>query len=127
MDEDGILLKKTRNKPMQTLVEGNVVNHIKLGEPIGTEDEERFKETVALIKAMSKADLYFVKVDMSTRRKVRAYIYDTLLVRSDYDSLMTNLKNGRLHQVVEKLFEEDIRRGTITFNEDGSASFMPIF
>ena len=126
MDEDGILLKKTRNKPRQTLVEGNVVNRIKLGEPLGTEDEKRFRETIALIKAMTKADMYFVRVDMSTRRKVRAYIYDTLLVRTDYDSLMTSLKNGRLHQVVEKLFEDGIKRGTITFNEDGSASFMPI-
>ena len=127
MDEDGILLKKTRNKPRQTLVEGNVVNRIKLGEPLGTEDEKKFRETVALIKAMTKADMYFVRVDMSTRRKVRAYIYDTLLVRTDYDSLMTSLKNGRLHQVVEKLFDDGIKRGTITFNEDGSASFMPIF
>ena len=126
MDEEGILLKKTRNKPRQTMVEGNVVNRIKLGEPLGTEDETRFKETVALIKATSKADLYFVRIDMSTRRKVRAYIYDTLLVRTDYDSLMTNLKNGKLHQVVEKLFADGIKRGTITFNEDGSASFMPI-
>lgn len=126
MDEDGILLKKTRNKPNQTMVEGNVVNRIKLGEPLGTEDERLFRETVDLIKATSKADLYFVRIDMSSRNKVRAYIYDTLLVRTDYDSLMTNLKNGRLHQIVEKLFDDGIRRGTITFNEDGSASFMPI-
>ena len=126
MDEDGILLRKTRNKPNQTMVEGNVVNRIKLGEPLGTEDEKMFRETVKLIKATSKADLYFVRIDMSTRSKVRAYIYDTLLVRTDYDSLMTNLKNGRLHQIVEKLFDDGIRRGTITFNEDGTASFMPI-
>lgn len=126
MDEDGVLLKKTRNQPRQTMVEGNVVNRIKLGEPLGTEDEQRFRETVDLIKAASKSDLYFVRIDMSSREKVRAYIYDTLLVRTDYDSLMTNLKNGRLHQIVEKLFDEGIKRGTITFNEDGSASFMPI-
>ena len=126
MDEDGILLKKTRNVPKTTLVEGNVVNHIKLGEPLGTEDPVRFNETVALIKATSKADLYFVRIDMSTRRKVRAYIYDTLLVRTDYDTLMTNLKNGRLHRVVEKLFADGVKRGTITFAEDGTASFMPI-
>lgn len=126
MDEDGVLLKKTRNQPNLTMVEGNVVNRIKLGEPLGTEDEQRFRETVDLIKATSKADLYFVRIDMSARNKVRAYIYDTLLVRTDYDSLITNLDNGRLHQIVEKLFEDGIKRGTITFNEDGSASFMPI-
>ena len=126
MDEDGILLKKTRNVPKTTLVEGNVVNRIKLGEKIGTEDEALLDDTIALIKATSKADLYFVKVDLTTRRKVRAYIYDTLFVRTDYDTLMTNLKNGRLHMVVEKLFEDGVKRGTITFTEDGTASFMPV-
>ena len=126
MDEEGILLRKTRNRPDLTMVEGNVVNRIRLGEPLGTEDEKLFQETVDLIKATSKADLYFVRIDMTVRSKVRAYIYDTMLVRTDYDSLMTNLKNGRLHQIVEKLFDDGIRRGTITFNEDGSASFMPI-
>lgn len=126
LDEDGILLKKTRNVPKVTLVEGNVVNRIKLGEVIGTEDDERLTDTLSLIKAASKADMYFVRVDMSTRRMVRAYIYDTLLVRTDYDTLMTNLNNGRLHLVVSRLFEDGIRRGTITFAEDGTASFMPI-
>ena len=126
LDEDGILLKKTRNVPKVTLVEGNVVNRIKLGEVIGTEDNERLMDTLSLIKAASKADMYFVRVDMSTRRMVRAYIYDTLLVRTDYDTLMTNLNNGRLHLVVSRLFEDGIRRGTITFAEDGTASFMPI-
>jgi UDP-N-acetylglucosamine--N-acetylmuramyl-(pentapeptide) pyrophosphoryl-undecaprenol N-acetylglucosamine transferase len=126
LDEDGILLKKTRNVPKVTLVEGNVVNRIKLGEVIGTEDNERLTDTLSLIKAASKADMYFVRVDMSTRRMVRAYIYDTLLVRTDYDTLMTNLNNGRLHLVVSRLFEDGIRRGTITFAEDGTASFMPI-
>jgi len=126
LDDDGILLKKTRNVPKVTLVEGNVVNRIKLGEVIGTEDDERLSDTLSLIKAASRADMYFVRVDMSTRRMVRAYIYDTLMVRTDYDTLMTNLNNGRLHLVVSRLFEDGIRRGTITFAEDGTASFMPI-
>jgi hypothetical protein len=37
------------------------------------------------------------------------------------------MENGKLHLVMEKLFEEGVERGTITFLEDGSASFMPIF
>jgi hypothetical protein len=48
-------------------------------------------------------------------------------VKTDYDALMTNMENGRLHLVMEKLYEDGIERGTITFGEDGSASFMPIF
>ncbi len=126
MDGEGILLKKTRNLPQTTLVEGLIVNKIKLGEKIGTEDREKTDKAIDLIKSTSSADLYFVKLDVSNMKRVKAYIYDNLLVRADYDTLMTNINNGHLHQVVEKLFKDGIKRGTITFEEDGSASFMPI-
>ena len=125
MDGEGILLKKTRNTPKTTLIEGIVVNKIKLGEKVGTENGDRLDKALALIKATTAADLYFVKIDMEKESKIKAYIYDTLTVKTDYDTLMANLENGRLHLVVEKLFSEGIERGTITFEEDGSASFMP--
>ena len=127
MDEDGILLRKTRNVPMTTIIQGVVVSKIKLGEQIGTENGKLLDRTIGLIKKMISSDLYFVRVDMSKEKTVSAYIYDTLVVKADYDTLMTNMENGRLHLVVEKLFEDNIERGTITFEEDGSASFMPIF
>ena len=125
MDGEGILLKKTRNVPKTTLIEGIVINKIKLGEKVGAENGDRLDKALELIKATSDADLYFVKIDMEKESKIKAYIYETLAVKTDYDTLMTNLENGRLHLVVEKLFSEGIERGTITFEEDGSASFMP--
>lgn len=125
MDGEGILLKKTRNIPKTTLVEGIVVNKIKLGEKVGAENGDCLDKALELIRATSDADLYFVKIDMEKESKIKAYIYETLTVKTDYDTLMTNLENGRLHLVVEKLFSEGIERGTITFEEDGSASFMP--
>ena len=127
MDEDGILLKKTRNKPKTTIVQGLVVSKIKLGEKIGTENNTRMDMALDLIKMMIKSDLYFVKIDISNVKNVEAYIYNTLIVKTDYDTLMANMENGKLHLVVEQLFKDGIERGTITFNEDGSASFMPIF
>ena len=125
MDEDGILLKKTRNAPKTTLIEGIIVNKIKLGEQIGAEDSGRLDRSIDLIHGMIAGDLYFVKVDMSNEKKVKAYIYDTLAVKTDYDTLMTNMENGRLHLVLEKIFEDGIERGTITFDADGTASFQP--
>ncbi len=127
MDEDGILLKKTRNKPKTTIIQGVVVSKIKLGERIGTENSRRMDSVLEIIKMMIKSDLYYVKLDISNEKEVKAYIYDTLVVKTDYDTLMTNMENGKLHLVMEKLFEDGIERGTITFLEDGSASFMPIF
>ncbi len=127
MDEDGIVLKKTRNKPKTTLIKGIVVSKIKLGEKIGTEKAKKMDQVIELVKMMTASDLYFVKIDVSDDKTVEAYIYDTLVVKTDYDTLMTNMENGRLHLVVEKLVDDDIERGTITFEEDGSASFIPRF
>ncbi len=127
MDEDGILLRKTRNKPKITVVQGVIVSKIKLGEKIGADNEEIMDKALDLIKTMISSDLYFVKADISDEKKTEAFIYDTLVVKTDYDTLMTNMENGRLHLVVEKLFDDGIERGTITFGEDGSASFMPTF
>ena len=127
MDEDGILLKKTRNKPKTTIIKGIVVSRIKLGEKIGTENDKRMDDALDLIKMMIDSDLYYVSIDISNGKTINAYIYDTLVVKADYDTLMTNMENGRLHLVVEKLFEDGIERGTITFREDGTASFVPTF
>ncbi len=127
MDEEGILLRKTRNKPKVTLIEGVVVSKIKLGEKIGTEKSKRLDDALELIRTMIKSDMFFVKIDISDDKNVKAYIYDTLVVKTNHDTLITNLENGRLHMVVEKLFEDGIKRGTITFEEDGAISFMPVF
>lgn len=127
MDGEGILLKKTRNEPKTTIIEGIVVSKIKLGEKIGTEDKKRTEKVIDLIKKTAEADLYFVKVDISDEDKVKAYIYDNMVVKTDYETLMANIENGRLHRVLEELIPKGVERGTITFEEDGSASFMPTF
>ena len=127
MDETGILLRKTNTTPMITMLEGVVVSKIKLGEKIGTTDGKKMDRALKLVKSTSKADLYFVRIDMNVEEKVNAYVYDNLVVKTDYDTLLENIENGRLHRVLEKLFSDGIQRGTISFEEDGSASFMPIF
>jgi trk system potassium uptake protein TrkA len=66
-----------------------------------------------------------VELDISSEKRVKAYVYDKLAVKTDYDMLLSNIENGRLHLVLEKLFEDGIERGTITFEEDGTASFQP--
>jgi len=127
MDEDGILLRKTRNKPKTTIIEGIVVSKIKLGEKIGAENGKRMDRAIDIIQTMIKSDLFFVKDDMSKKKSVKAYIYDTLVVKTDYDTLMAHMEDGKLHIVMEKLLKEGIKRGTISFLEDGSASFVPTF
>ncbi|MBR2539584.1 MAG: FtsQ-type POTRA domain-containing protein [Mogibacterium sp.] len=125
MDDEGMLLKKSRTQPKITVVTGLVVNKIKLGEKIGTQDKKLLQKTLNVIKSMKESDLYFVSLDMGEDDAVTAYIYDTLIVRGTTEELITNLENGRLHKVVEQLFSKKIRRGTISFGEDGTISFEP--
>ena len=127
LDREGILLQKSHSKPKLTLIEGNIITRIKLGEQLGTKNEEIINKSVSLIQMMEDSDLYYVKVDMSDLSNVKAYVYDTLIVKGDYDTLMKNMENGKLHQVLDKLFEDSIKRGTITFPDDETASFMPVF
>ncbi len=128
MDDEGILLKKTRTEPKITMVLGLVVSKMQLGQTIGTENQYMFSKLLKLIRTMKAADLYFVTIDMSAYqddKSVTAYIYDKLMIKADYDVLVENLDNGRLHKIVEKLFEDEVQRGTIYFTDDGSPSFEP--
>ena len=127
LDREGILLQKSHSKPKLTLIEGNIITKIKLGEALGTKNEEMIDKSVKLIQMMEQSDLYYVKVDMSDLSNIKAYVYDTLIVKTDYDTLMKNMENGKLHKVLDKLFEDSIKRGTITFLDDETASFMPTF
>ena len=127
LDREGILLQKSRTKPKLTIIEGNIIKKIKLSQQLGTTDETQMRKTIDLVQAMSDNDLYFVKIDMTDKYSIKAYVYDTLIVKNDYETLVENIKNGKLHLVLDKLFSESIKRGTITFNEDGTSTFMPGF
>jgi cell division protein FtsQ len=125
LDSDGVLLKKTRTEPQLTVVSGMVVNKIKLGEVIGTTDPGMFNNTMRILRAMEDGDMYFIRIEMGEEKSVRAYIYESFLVKGTCDTLVENLENGHLHMIVEKLFDDDITRGSIILNEDGTASFQP--
>ena len=127
LDNEGILLQKSPTKPKLTIVEGNIIKKIKLGQALETEDSDLMSKSTAIIRAMGESDLYFVKLDMKDKYSIKAYVYNSLIVKNDYDLLIENMKNGKLHQVLDKLFSESIKRGTITFNEDGTSTYMPGF
>ncbi|HHW95129.1 MAG TPA: FtsQ-type POTRA domain-containing protein [Mogibacterium sp.] len=124
IDKDGILLKKTPQKPKLTLVKGIIVKKIELGETIEVKDETILKQTLTVLDKMIKGDLYFVKLEMSDQI-IKAYIYDSLIVKATFKQLTEALEKNRLHAILERLFDERIKRGTITFTDDGFASYEP--
>lgn len=124
IDKEGILLRKTKTQPKNTLVEGQVVKKIELGETIGVEDKELLDQTIKILTTMKEKDLYFVNLDMSDMY-IKAYVYDTLLCKGTYKQMISAMEEDKLHKVLEKLFEDNISRGTITFSDEGYASFIP--
>ena len=125
IDKNGVLLRKTQTEPKLTLVQGVVVKKIKLGEKLVTKDEELFDQTLDLLKLMTNGDLYFIKLDMSGMY-VNAYIFESLVCKGTYKQLQDGIKEGKIHKVLEELFAQNIKRGTITLSDEGFVSYMPI-
>lgn len=124
IDSEGVLLRKTRTEPKITIIEGIKVSKIKLGEKIEATDSRVLSNSLSILNAMIKGDLYFTRLKM-TDLYVNAYIYEALLVKGTEETIVDAIDSGRLHKVVEDLFSKNIKRGTITITEEGYASFVP--
>ncbi|MDD5824257.1 MAG: FtsQ-type POTRA domain-containing protein [Firmicutes bacterium] len=124
IDGKGILIKKTPTQPKITLVSGLKVSKIKLGEKVEIEDEELFEQTLSLLNSMGPNDLYFIKLQMS-KNKINAYVFNSLVCKGTYEQLYDGMNKGRIHTILVTLFEKKIERGTITFSNDGYASYQP--
>ena len=124
IDGEGILLRKTKTRPKLTEIEGLIVRKIQPGEMIGVKDEELLGQTLSILKGMKAGDLYFVRLDMR-EMYIKAYVFESLICKGTYKQLNTFITNGRLHRVLDKLLEDNVSRGMITFSNEGYASFVP--
>ena len=124
IDNKGTLLRITKTKPKLTIVTGFKVKKVKLGETVGGNSPELFKDLLSLLKSMEAGDVYFTKINI-TELFITANVYDSLVVKSKYKDLKDNIDKGRLHKVLDELFKRNIKRGTITISSDGYASFTP--
>lgn len=124
IDSNGFLLRKTRTEPKLTLINGLTIKKIKLGEKIKLTDSTKYDRLITLLSHMKSSDLYFTMLDMSTMY-IKAYIYTNLSAVGTFAELDDAITSGHLHKVLEKLFEENITRGTIRLSDEGYASFEP--
>lgn len=124
IDDTGYLLRKTRTVPKVTVIQGIKISKIEVGTEIGVKDEVLLEQTLDVLKAMRDHDLYFIDLDMS-KMYIKANIYENLICKGTYQQMLDALNKDRLHKVLDKLFKQGIRRGTITFSDEGYASFLP--
>jgi cell division protein FtsQ len=124
IDKDGILLRKTETEPQLTIINGIKIKKMDLGEPIAAADKKTFSRSMKLLNAMEDGDLYFKEISVSGNR-VKANVYDALVVYGKYSDVMSAIKENRLQTVLEELFNRNIKRGTISITSDGYASFTP--
>ncbi len=124
LDKNGVLLRKTTTKPKITIVSGLKVKNIQLGEKLETTDNVIFENMLKIVNTMIEKDLYFTKLEMSDLY-IKAYVLDNLLCEGTNSQLISAMETGKLHTILETLFEKSIKRGTISISDDGYASYQP--
>ena len=97
-----------------------------MGEAIGAEETSTLETTLKMLSTMKEGDIYFKKIDVS-RVVIKAYIYDTLIVKGTPKQMMKAIDSGNLQKVVNNLFNNDTTRGTINLGDHNYMSFSPGF
>ncbi len=124
IDDEGVVLRKTDILPELTILTGLTISKMNIGENLQAEENDTLGMTLRMIDVMYEGDIYFKKIDVS-KVIVRAYIYDTLIVKGTPAEIMKAIENGQLQRVVADLFKEGIDHGTIKMGADQYMSFSP--
>lgn len=124
IDESGTVLRKTDVNPKLTLLRGLTISKLTVGEKVDAEEAVALKNTLAMLSAMKDGDLFFKKIVIS-KAVIKAYIYDTLLCRGTPKQMLSAIKSGDLSKVINKLFQNDTTRGTVSLGDNNYASFSP--
>lgn len=124
IDGSGIVLRKTGTEPKVTIIRGLTVSKLTLGEPLEVEEKVLLRQTLEMLSSMEAGDLYFKKVEISTRQ-VRAHVYDHLICQGTPENLTAAIRAGQLQLVIQELFDREIERGTIKVSGEDYISFTP--
>lgn len=126
IDEEGRVLRIARTDPKLTTLSGLTLSRIRIGKTVRAEEKETLKETLEMVSTMSRGDLYFKKIKVQ-KRTIRAYVYDTLIVKGTPEQMKKAIDSGNLQKVINKLYQNKTKRGTISLGEHNYISFSPSF
>lgn len=124
IDDEGVILRRTDVDPRVTVITGLTISKMDVGEPIEAEEKETLGVTLRMLQTMQNGDIYFKKIDVS-RVVIKAYIYDTLLVKGTATEVSAGVEAGNIQIIVSDLFSKSITRGTIKMGPSGTYSFTP--
>ncbi len=126
IDVNGLVLRTAETDPKLTLLSGFTLSRIKEGKKIKAKEKDMLSETLSMVSIMDKGDLYFKRIKVD-KTYIRAYIYDTLLVKGTPEQMKRSIERGDLQKVVNKLYKDKIKRGTINLGEHDYISFSPAY
>ena len=126
IDKEGTILRKSDVDPKLTLLTGLTVSKLETGSRIEAEEEVTLENTLTMLDVMEDGDIFFKKIDVS-KVIIKAYIYDTLIVKGTPKQMMKSIENGDLQKVVNNLIKHDTTRGTISIGTQNYMSFSPEF
>lgn len=126
IDKEGTILRKSDIDPKVTLLTGLTVSKLATGSRIEAEEAVTLETTLNMLDTMESGDIYFKKIDVS-KVIIKAYIYDTLIVKGTPKQMTKVIENGDLQKVVNNLLKNDTTRGTINLGNQKYMSFSPEF
>lgn len=123
VDKEGMVLRTTDSEPALTLLLGLTIENMEPGTPLKVEENAALTDTLKLLAAVKKHELYFKKIDIS-KIMVKAYIYDQLMCEGTPEDIASNLDG--LQEVLYLQYKQGIERGVITMGSDRYISFSPL-
>lgn len=126
IDREGTILRKTDIDPKLTLLTGLTVSKLSTGSRIEAEEAVTLETTLNMLATMEDGDIFFKKIDVS-KVIIKAYIYDTLIVKGTPKQMTKAIESGDLRKVVNNLLKNDTTRGTISLGNQNYMSFSPEF
>ena len=124
IDPSAVVLRKTTKAVKLTELANLKIKKMDIGDKLDVSQETTLKKTLDVIKAMRAGDIFFSKIEFK-KVILRAYIRDNFVCKGDPDTIIENIENGNLKNVISDLYKKGKKKGTITLGDNDYCSYSP--
>ena len=122
IDSEGMILNKTEEIPLLTLIEGITPVKPEEGTVLKAKEADQLKKSLDFIRFMEENDFFVQKIDVSGVG-IKMYVLNALICEGSFKDIKNGIEPLRL--VITDLLGKGIERGTISISNDGTCSFRP--